>query len=65
MRIQVYITNCVATSVLKEETPYQALNRLTMGVDEEPDLSHLRVLGCKVNVQIPSQKLVLSRKLDD
>lgn len=64
MRTQIYIVNRVATSVLQGETPFQALNRLTLGNDEIPDLSHLRVLGCKVYVQIPVEKRVLSRKLD-
>ncbi|KAI1006112.1 Retrovirus-related Pol polyprotein from transposon TNT 1-94 [Podosphaera aphanis] len=64
MRTQIYIVNRVATSVLQNETPFQALNRLTLGNDEIPDLSHLRVLGCKVYVQIPIEKRVLSRKLD-
>ncbi|KAI0995961.1 hypothetical protein K3495_g12220 [Podosphaera aphanis] len=64
MRTQIYIVNRIATSVLRNETPFQALNRLTLGNDEIPDLSHLRVLGCKVYVQIPIERRVLSRKLD-
>ncbi|KAI0991543.1 hypothetical protein K3495_g16644, partial [Podosphaera aphanis] len=42
----------------------QALNRLTLGNNEIPDLSHLRVLGCKVYVQITVEKRALSHKLD-
>ena len=64
MRAQVYIINRVATSVLKDETPYQALNRLTLGDNKKPNLAHLRVLGCKTYVQIPVEKRILSHKLD-
>lgn len=64
MRRQVYIINRVATSVLKDETPYQALNRLTLGKNQKPDLSHLRVLGCKVYVHIPIERRIVSHKLE-
>ncbi|KAI0992415.1 hypothetical protein K3495_g15770, partial [Podosphaera aphanis] len=64
MRTQIFIVNRVANSALKDETPCQALNRLTLGNNEIPDLSHLRVLGCKVYVQIPVEKRALSHKLD-
>ncbi|KAI0995000.1 hypothetical protein K3495_g13181, partial [Podosphaera aphanis] len=64
VRSQIQIANRTATSVLNGETPIQAFNRYTIGIDEKPDLSNLRVLGCKVYVQIPVEKRVLSRKLD-
>lgn len=64
IRSQLQIANRTATSVLQGETPIQSFNRYMIGIDEKPDLSHLRVLGCKAYVQIPVQKRVLSRKLD-
>ena len=64
VRSQLQIANRTATSVLKGETPIQAFNRMIMGVDEKPNLSHLRVLGCKTYVQIPIEKRVISRKLE-
>ncbi|KAI0995909.1 Copia protein, partial [Podosphaera aphanis] len=64
VRSQLQIANRTATSVLEGETPIQAFNRLITGIDEKPDLSHLRVLGCKVYVQIPIEKRIISQKLD-
>ena len=65
MRTQMIIINRCATSVLRNETPCQYLNRVCLGINIKPDLSHLRVLGCKSYVQIPVQRRVISRKLDD
>lgn len=65
VRSQIQIANRTATSVLNKETPIQAFNRYMTGIDEKPDLSHLRVLGCKAYVQIPVEKRVLTRKLDE
>lgn len=64
VRSQLHIANRTATSVLNGETPIQAFIRHFTAVDEKPDLSHLRVLGCKVYVRIPAEKMVLSQKLD-
>ncbi|KAI1006218.1 hypothetical protein K3495_g2000 [Podosphaera aphanis] len=63
VRSQLQIANRTATSVLEGETPIQEFNRLTTGIDEKPDLSHLRVLSCKAYVQIPIEKRIISQKL--
>ncbi|KAI0993347.1 hypothetical protein K3495_g14837, partial [Podosphaera aphanis] len=65
MRTQMMIANRCATSILHGETPFQFLNRICLKENSVPDLSHLRVLGCKAYVQIPVERRVLSRKLDD
>ena len=52
VRSLLQIANRTATSVSNGETPIQAFNRLMLGIDEEPDLSHLRTLGCKAYVNI-------------
>lgn len=65
MRTQIMIANRSATSALRGETPFQFLNRVCLKKNDVPDLSHLRVLGCKTYVQIPVERRVLSRKLDD
>ncbi|KAI0993124.1 hypothetical protein K3495_g15060, partial [Podosphaera aphanis] len=59
------IANRSATSTLRGETPFQFLNRTCLGKNDVPDLSHLRVLGCRTYVQIPVERRVISRKLDD
>ena len=65
MRTQMMIANRCATSVLDGETPFQYLNRVCLGNNDVPDLSHLRVLGCKAFVQIPVERRILSSKLDN
>ncbi|KAI0992261.1 hypothetical protein K3495_g15925, partial [Podosphaera aphanis] len=52
VRSQLQIANRTATSILDGETPIQAFNRNMLGIDEKPDLSHIRILGCKAYVQI-------------
>ena len=51
----VFLRNSSPTSYLKEVTPYQCWFR------EKPDVSNLRVFGCKALVHIPEQK---RKKLD-
>ncbi|KAI1005914.1 hypothetical protein K3495_g2310 [Podosphaera aphanis] len=53
------------TSTLRGETPFQFLNRTYLRRNDLPDLSNLRVLGCKTYVQIPVERRVISRKLND
>lgn len=48
VRTQLKITDRTATFILYGETPIQALNRKMLGIDEKQDLSHMRVLGCKI-----------------
>ncbi|KAI0994487.1 hypothetical protein K3495_g13695, partial [Podosphaera aphanis] len=65
----IYITNRTATSTLNGLTPIEAfLNQVDPEYKEyqshKPDLSHLRVLGCKAYVLIPEEKRLKSRKLD-
>ena len=51
----VYIRNRSPTTCLKDKTPYECL------FGKKPDISHLRVLGCKCFVHIPDSN---RRKLD-
>ncbi len=51
----VYIHNRSPTTCLKDKTPYECLFR------KKPDISHLRILGCKCYVHIPNNN---RRKLD-
>ena len=51
----VYIHNRSPTTCLKNETPYECL------FGKKPDISHLRVLGCKCYVHIPNSN---RQKLD-
>lgn len=64
VRSQLQIANRTAISMLEGETPIQAFNRLMLGVDEKPDLSHLRVSGCKAYVHILVEMRVISQKFD-
>ena len=62
----VHITNRTATSSLEKMTPAEAFKRKVQpGLDSDysPDISHLRVLGCKVYVNIPKERRVKSAKL--
>jgi hypothetical protein len=65
LKAQVYITNRVATSTVKNKTPYESfMEEIDPGKDHKPDLSHLHVLGCRAFVHIPQQRQVKSAKLD-
>lgn len=64
LKAEVYITNRVATTALKV-TPYESfMSYFNPEKDNKPDLSHLRVLGCRANVHIPQQRRVKSAKLE-
>ncbi|KAI0992582.1 hypothetical protein K3495_g15603, partial [Podosphaera aphanis] len=65
----IYITNRTATSTLKCSTPIEAfLNQVDPNFEEyqshKPQVSHLRVLGCRSYVLIPEEKRVRSEKLN-
>ena len=51
----VYVHNRSPTTCLKDKTPYECL------FGKKPDLSHLRLLGCKCYVHIPNSN---RQKLD-
>ena len=63
----VYVTNRTATSSLEKMTLAEAFKRQVqlglLDTDYSPDISHLRVLGCKVYVNIPKERRVKSAKL--
>ena len=64
----IYITNRTATSSLDKMTPVEAFKRQVQpglqNVDYLPDISHLRVLGCKTYMNIPKERRIKSAKLD-
>jgi hypothetical protein len=63
----VHVTNRTATSSLEKMTPAEAFKRQVQpglrDADYSPDISHLRVLGCKVYLNIPKERRVKSAKL--
>ena len=63
----VYVTNRIATSSLDKMTPVEAFKRQVQpglsNADYTPDISHLRVIGCKVYVNIPKERRIKSAKL--
>jgi len=62
MRAAIYITNRVATrSNLK--TPIESLSK-EFGPAQIPDLSHLRIIGCKAYYHIPKERIPNSSKFE-
>jgi hypothetical protein len=63
----VYVTNRIATSSLDKMTPVEAFKRQVQpGLSDAeymPDISHLRILGCKTYVNIPKERRIKSAKL--
>lgn len=56
VRHTIYVLNRLPTRALTGLTPYEAWS------GTRPDISHIRVFGCKAHMKIPSQKV---KKLDD
>jgi hypothetical protein len=63
----VYVTNRIATSSLDKMTPMEAFKRQVQpGLSDAnytPDISHLRILGCKTYINIPKERRIKSAKL--
>jgi hypothetical protein len=63
-RGMIYIVNRTATSVLKDMTPIEALDRCLLGDRaKRPKIGHLRVLGSRATVHIPKERRKKSDKL--
>lgn len=64
----IFLLNRISTSINDNMTPYEAQSRaISPTLSDErhlPDLSHIRVLGCRVLVYIPDERRVRSRKMD-
>lgn len=56
VRHTIYVLNRLPTRALTGLTPYEAWSK------SKPDISHIRVFGCKAHMKVPSQKVT---KLDD
>jgi hypothetical protein len=63
----VYVTNRIASSSLDKMTPVEAFKRQVQpglsDADYMPDISNLRILGCKTYVNIPKERRIKSAKL--
>ena len=63
----VYVTNRIATSSLDKMTPVEAFKHQVQpglsDADYMPDISHLRIIGCKTYVNTPKERRVKSAKL--
>jgi hypothetical protein len=54
MRTAVYLANRTPTGSLQDKTPFEAL-RIDIGRPEVPNLSHLRIIGCKAYYYIAKE----------
>lgn len=65
VKMACHILNRSATKSLNNMTPYQALSALlgeAKGIGKKPDVSNLRVFGCRAYIHIPKERRVQSQK---